>query len=69
MKPSPQHISYAIALVGALFGMAGGYFRLTTPEAAECQVGLADKTARLELTEKAADACGKALELCAGGSK
>lgn len=65
MKLDQKAIAYVIGVVGILAGAAGGYFKITTPEAAECQVQLADKSARLELTEKAAASCEKALDLCA----
>ena len=66
VKPTPQHLAYAVAVVGALVGMAGGYLRVTTPEAAQCAVELADKAARLDLTTQAMGTCERALDLCSG---
>lgn len=66
MKLDPKLLAYVIGAVGVLAGAAGGYVRVTTPEAAECAVSLADKSARLELTGEAMDSCRKALELCGG---
>ncbi len=69
VKPTPQQVAYVVAVAGVLAGAAGGYVRVTTPEAAQCAVDLADKTARLELTAEAMGACERALDLCAGGTK
>ena len=65
------------AVIGALAlvaGVAGGFWRLSTPKEEECIAALgtvreelADKSARLELTIKAADACAAALSLSPGG--
>jgi len=63
----PKTIAYIVAVAGALAGVAGGYLRVTTPEAAACAVALADKSARLELTEVAIEKCAAALDLCSGG--
>lgn len=65
MKLDQKSVAWVIGLVGILAGAAGGYLKITTPEAAECQVQLADRTARLELVSHAADSCEKALDLCA----
>jgi hypothetical protein len=64
----PKLVAYAVGVLGILAGAAGGYVKITTPEAAECERALADKGARLELTGEAMDACRKALDLCTGGS-
>ena len=57
------------AILGALAigaGAATGLLKITTPEAAECSISLADKSARLELTTKAMESCSAALTLCSG---
>lgn len=58
----------AIAGVGVLgvIGMAAlGYVSITTPEAQQCAVDLADAKARLELHEEIMQACKTALDECA----
>ena len=66
MKLDPKLVAYAVAVVGILAGAAGGYVRVTTPEEAKCAVDLADKSARLELTDKAVLQCADALKMCGG---
>lgn len=68
MKLDPKLIAYAVGVLGILGGAAGGWLRITTPEAADCAVSLADRSARLELTDKAMTSCSAALTLCAGGT-
>ena len=63
MQLDRQIAAYVVGAIGILAGAAGGYVKITTPEAAECQVQLADKAARLELTERAVAACEKVLDL------
>lgn len=58
----------AVVLYGVKLAF-GSNVRMTTTEAADCAVSLSDKSARLELTEKALDATTKALDLCAGEKK
>lgn len=61
----PKMLLYGLAAVGVLAGSFAGYVKVTTPEAAQCAVDLADAKARLELLNEAKDACKTALSICA----
>lgn len=63
---TPQAIAYAVAAVGILAGAAGGYVRVTTPAAAECEVALAVATTRLEACAPAVERCEAALDSITG---
>lgn len=63
-----RYASAAVAAVGVLALAAAGYLQITTPEAAQCAVDLADARARLELLIEAKDACKAALKTCPGGA-
>lgn len=70
-----EQIAYGVGVLGILGMTASGYLTITTPEAQECQVSLADKSARLELTTtrldetlNAMDKCATALDALTGGS-
>ena len=63
----PKHIAALLTAAGLAAGAMYGTIKVTTPEAQECAVSLADKSARLELTTGAMESCSKALDLCAGG--
>lgn len=65
----PKIILYGLAAVGLLAGTFAGYVKVTTPEAAQCAVDLADAKARLELLTEAKDACKTALSVCAPTGK
>lgn len=65
----PKAVSYIVGVLGILAAAAMGYVKVTTPEAAQCAVDLADKSARLELTTQAMDSCSEALKLCSGGGR
>jgi hypothetical protein len=58
-----------LGMLGLLAGAAGGYVNITTPEAAQCAVDLADARARLELLTEAKDACKEALGVCVKGDQ
>lgn len=60
----PRLIGTGLCVLGVLAGAVGGYVRITTPEAAQCAVDLADAKARLELLTEAKDACKTALTVC-----
>jgi adenosylcobinamide amidohydrolase len=59
-------VSVVIVTMVGMKEVFGSDVRMTTAEASACAVGLADKSARLELTEKALGTCSKAMDLCAG---
>ena len=61
-----RYISAGLAAIGVIALAAVGYLKITTPEALQCQVDLADRTARLELTTKAMLACEQVLDTCTG---
>lgn len=66
LPPGEHKMLYAgIAGIGIMFAAAAGYVNITTPEAQQCAVDLADAKARLELHEEIMDACKAALEECA----
>lgn len=60
-------VALAVVLVGFRLAFGSGVF-LQTEEARECAVELADKAARLELTDRAMTACAVALDLCSSRS-
>lgn len=64
-KFDPRLIGAGLAAIGIMAGAAGGYVRITTPEAAQCAVDLADAKARLELLVEVKESCKSALEACA----
>ena len=66
MKIDPKHISAGLAALGLLALAATGYVNITTPEAQECAVSLADAKARLELHSEVTGACKTALKSCIG---
>ena len=66
-KVSPQNAAYAVAVVGILAGLAGGYFTLSTPAAEKCGTDLAGCSARLELKDEALVSCNATLNLLSGG--
>lgn len=68
MQIDQKSVAYLLGAVGILAGAAGGYVKITTPEAAACEQQLADRNARLDLTEKAVAACEKALDHTTGGT-
>jgi len=57
----PKHIGAGLAAVGVIAMALAGYVTITTPEAQQCQIQLADAKARLELLTEAKDACKDAL--------
>ena len=63
---NPKHVSAGLAAIGIVALALAGYVKITTPEQVQCQVDLADRSARLELTSEAMESCGKALDLCYG---
>jgi hypothetical protein len=65
----PRLIGAGLATIGLLAGAAGGYVRITTPEAAQCAVDLADAKARLELLAEVKDSCKTALAACVAAPK
>jgi hypothetical protein len=66
MQIETKHISAGLATIGILALAATGYVSITTPEAQQCMVDLADARARLELLTEAKDACKDALHSCVG---
>lgn len=60
----PRHIGAGLAAIGVLALAASGYVHITTPEAAQCAVDLADAKARLEVLTEVKDSCKVALEHC-----
>lgn len=62
--PDPKYMAAGLGLLGVLGLGAIGYVKITTPEAAQCAVDLADAKARLELLTEAKDACKTALTAC-----
>lgn len=64
MTIDSKHISAGLAAIGLAALAATGYVNITTPEAQQCAVDLADAKARLELLTEATDACKDALEVC-----
>jgi hypothetical protein len=61
----PKHIGVGLAALGVVALALVGYVKITTPEAQQCQIELADAKARLELLTEAKDACKDALHVCA----
>ncbi len=59
-----RYIGGGLAAIGIAAGVLGGYFSITTPEAQQCAVDLADARARLELLVEAKDTCKAALSTC-----
>lgn len=51
-----------IGALGVIALALAGVVTVTTPEERQCQIDLADKSARLELLEEAKDACKSALD-------
>lgn len=68
MTLDPKHISAGLAAIGLLALAATGYVNITTPEAQQCAVDLADARARLELHGEAMGACKTALKSCVAPS-
>lgn len=66
---SPKNFYAGIGAIGIVALALAGYLKITTPEQVQCQVDLADKTARLDLTTKAMESCDEALDICTGASK
>jgi predicted aconitase len=64
-----KYVSAGLAAIGAIALAASGYLTVTTPEAQECAVQLADHKARLELLTEAKDACKVALSSCVGADE
>jgi len=62
--PNSRYASAGLGAIGMIALALAGYLKITTPEAVQCQVELADKTARLEMTDEAIAACRVALESC-----
>jgi hypothetical protein len=66
--PDSKYISAGLAAIGAIALAAAGTLTITTPEAQECAVELADAKARLELLTEAKETCKAALTTCVGGT-
>ncbi len=64
MKFDSKHLAAALGAISILVLAAAGAVKITTPEAAECAVDLADARARLELLTEVKDACKVALTSC-----
>jgi hypothetical protein len=64
MAIESKHISTGLAAFGVLALAATGYVNITTPEAQQCEVDLADKKARLEIGVETLSVCKEALEQC-----
>lgn len=64
LKLDPKYIGGGLAAVGMLAAASAGYLTITTPDAQQCQVDLADARARLELLTEAKDTCKAALGAC-----
>jgi predicted aconitase len=69
----PKYMGAGLAALGVIAMAATGYINITTPEAQQCAVDLADAQARLELIQEARNslqeatsACKDALQMCAG---
>jgi hypothetical protein len=66
--PSPlsalagKPIYVGVLAIGIIAMSLAGYVTVTTPEEQQCQIDLADASARLELLSEAKDACKAALE-------
>lgn len=65
--PDPRHMAAGLAAIGIVALAAAGYVKVTTPEAQQCAVDLADARARLELLVEVKDACKEALASCGEG--
>lgn len=68
MTLDTRYLSAAIGAIGVIALAAAGYVQITTPEAAQCSVDLADARARLELLREVKDTCKAALTTACGGS-
>ena len=66
MKLDAKYIGGGLAAIGMLAAASAGYLTITTPEAQECAIELADAKARLELGNEIKAACKTALESCIG---
>ena len=64
MQFDPKLIATGIAAIGLAAGAGAGLVKITTPEAAECAVNLADAKARVEMLNEIKDSCKVALESC-----
>jgi len=64
-KPTPQQIGAILAAIGIFLSSVSGVLYVSTPEAQQCEVSLADAKARLELYTEVKNACKTALESCA----
>jgi hypothetical protein len=60
----PKQIGAGLAAIGIIAGALGGYFHISTPEAAQCSIDLADAKARLELLSEVKESCKVALTTC-----
>lgn len=60
----PKYINAGLAAIGVIALTASGYLRITTPEAAQCAVELADAKARVEMLGEVKDSCKIALNAC-----
>lgn len=67
MPVDPKHVGAGLAALGIAALAVSGYLKITTPEAAQCAVDLADARARLETLVEVKDSCKVALEACAKG--
>lgn len=63
----PKTIALLAGAAAILVGAVAGVVKITTPEASECAVDLADARARVELLTEAKDACKAALSACTEG--
>jgi len=61
---STKAISSVFAVIAILTAASAGYVTITTPDAQQCMIELADAKARLELLTEAKDACKDALAEC-----
>lgn len=61
-----KHVTAGLAAIGVIAMSASGYLYVSTPEAQQCAVELADAKARLELVTEAKNTCKSALEKCVG---
>jgi hypothetical protein len=60
----PRAMGAGLATLGVIALAAAGYVTITTPQAQQCAIDLADARARLELLTEAKDACKEALMVC-----
>lgn len=60
----PRYVGAGLAALGVVAMTLAGYVTITTPQAQQCAIDLADARARLELLTEAKDACKEALQVC-----